>query len=398
MSIYDGYKGIKVEGSTIRASVSVGSGPGKRQKVKRFKPGTPIKTITDWQDRTRVALRGGVIPDAKHRLELDATFYLEAMRAQLARSSYASLVCEINAWLPDLGHIPRDQITRAQILALRQRWLTVPRGGSTARAGTREAKPHAPKTCNHRVRALRGLYHYLDGSKAPTPCDDIPKLSEPAPDPKFVSPATVLTVLGKLTDPKTRARLMVLASTGQRPSQLMRATPADVDLVRGYWFVRAGKGGNPIPIKLTGDMVVAFQVFAAAEAWGVYDNSDHAKRLRAAGWPADVRPYNTKHTVAITFAESGADFSDMRDWFGHQDEKSTRIYTGHILSRSTQMAERLTGRFGWTAASVAATSAATTLVATGSRQRPDGTRLVKNRRNLSQAENGPIASGSTGKR
>jgi len=99
--------------------------------------------------------------------------------------------------------------------------------------------------------------------------------------------------------------------------------------------------------------------------------------------------------VAITFAESGADFSDMRDWFGHQDEKSTRIYTGHILSRSTQMAERLEGRFGWTADSVQAASPKAT---TGSLARPDGTRLVKNRRNLSQAENDQATSVSGGKR
>jgi integrase len=398
MSIYDGHPGIKADQFGIRASVTVGSGADKRQKVKRFPRGVALKTITDWQDRTRVALRDGPIAARQDTLAADAARYLAHQKVQLVKSSYASLVCEINAWLPDLGPIARDQITRAQVMELRHRWLTEPRGGSTARKGTRDAQPHAPKTCNHRVRALRGLYHFLDGSKAPTPCDDIAKLTEPAPDPKFVSPATVLTVLGKLTDAKTRARLMVLASTGQRPSQLMRALPDDVDLVRGYWFVRAGKGGNPIPIKLTGDMIVAFQVFAAAEAWGVYDNSDHAKRLRAAGWPEDVRPYNTKHTVAITFAESGADFADMRDWFGHQDEKSTRIYTGHILSRSTQMAERLTGRFGWTAASVQATSAATSTATTGSRQGRDGSRLVKNRRNLSQAENGPIASVSTGKR
>jgi integrase len=395
MSIYDGHKGIKEDRYGVKASVTVGSGPEKDQKSHRFPRGTPVKTIKEWQERTRVALRDAPEAAPKDRLAADVARYLTHQKVQLVPSSYASLVCELKAWVEPFGHLRRDQITREMVIDARHRWLTEPRGGSTARKGTREAQPHAPKTCNHRVRALRGLYHFLDGSKADTPCDDIPKLTEPAPDPKRVSPATVNAVLGKLTDPKTRARLMVLASTGQRPSQLMRAIPDDVDLVRGYWFVRAGKGGNPIPIKLTQDMVVAFQLFAAADAWGVYDNSDHAKRLRAAGWPKNVRPYNTKHSTAITFAESGADFSDMRDWFGHEDEKSTRIYTGHILSRSTQMAARLEGRFGWTTDSVTPVNTQADSV---SLQRQPGSRLVKNRRNLSQAENDPIAQVSGQKR
>jgi integrase len=421
MSIYDGHPGIKEDQHGIRASVTVGSGPTKQQKVKRFPRGSAIKTITDWQDRTRVALRGSDGPIARGRLADAAAEYLAHQRVQLVPSSYASLVCELNAWIEPFGHLTRDAITRAMVLEQRRRWLTEPRGGPTARKGTRDAKPHAPKTCNHRVRALAGLYHFLDGSKAPTPCDDVPKLREPAPAPTAVSVDTVKAVFLRLTDAKTRARFMVLAATGQRPAQLMRATPADVDFVRRFWFVRPAKGGNPIPIQLTQDMVDAFTAFAAADAWGTYDTSTHAKHLYAAGWPSAIRPYNTKHTLAITFAESGADWNDMRDWFGHQDVKSTRIYTGHVLARSTQMAARLEGRIGWPSAPRSDDPAAaqppvspappTVLVAaspktqppgtgslTGSRQRRSGSQLVKNGRVLSRAENDPATSVSGGKR
>ena len=74
MSIYDGHPGIKEDQYGIRANVKVGS----RQKGKRFKRGTPIKTITDWQDRTRVALRDGAVPLPKDRLAVDAARYLDA--------------------------------------------------------------------------------------------------------------------------------------------------------------------------------------------------------------------------------------------------------------------------------------------------------------------------------
>jgi integrase len=387
MSNYDGHPGIKEDQYGIRANVKVGS----QQKGKRFKRGTPVKTITDWQDRTRVALRDGAVPLPKDRLAIDAARYLTHQKAQLTPASYASLVCEINAWLALFGSVPRHQITREMVIDARHRWLTEPRGGPTARKGTRDAKPHAPKTCNHRVRALAGLYHFLDGSKAPTPCDDVPKLREPEADPKFVPVATVQQVAGKIADPKTRARFMVLTATGQRPAQLKRAEPADLDLARGVWLVRPAKGGQAIPVVLTDDMVAAFAALDAAEAWGDFDGSDYAKDLYAAGWPKGIRPYNAKHTVAITLGEAGAEWEDIKDWFGHKDIKTTRIYAGHILQRSRAIAQHLEGRLGWT-------DSQKLTAETDSRQRPDGSRLVKTRPNLTQAENGPLSAVSKGNR
>jgi integrase len=347
MSIYDNHEGIKEDRHSIKAYVAVGTTPNRRQKTRRFPHGTPLKTIIDWQDRIRIALRDDPRIAPQGRLDADVAHYLTHQKVQLVKSSYASLVCELKAWIEPFGHLRRELLTREMVLEQRRRWLTEPRGGPLARKGTREARPHAPKTCNHRVRALRGLYHFLDGSKAPTPCDDIPKLNEPEADPKFVSVATVKAVYKRLTDPKTRARFMVLVASGQRPAQLMRATPDDVDLDRGVWLVRPAKGGKAIPVILTDDMVVAFATFAEADAWGDYDTSDHAKRLYAAGWPVGTRPYNAKHTVAIALGEAGVSWEDMRDWFGHRDVKTTRIYAGHILARTRATAEHLEGRIGW---------------------------------------------------
>jgi integrase len=350
MSLYDGHEGIKEDRYGIKAYVAVGTKPNRRQKTHRFKRGTPIKKITDWQDRTRIALRDGVVPTPTDTLRADAVRYLEHMKAPgpdgNVPAGYGALCCEINAWLPDLGEIPRHQITREMILDIRLRWRTTPRGGTGTTA--RVTKPISPKTCNHRVRALRALYHFIDGSKADTPCDDIDKLKEPDADPKFVDVKTILKVAKNLKDqPQTLGRFMVLTATGQRPAQLKRAQPDDLDLRRGVWMVRPAKGGNAIPIVLTKDMTVAFAVFVKAAAWGYFDGSDYAKALYAAGWPKGIRPYNAKHTVAITLGESGAEWEDIKDWLGQKDTKTTKIYTGHILARTRGTAKRLEGRIGW---------------------------------------------------
>ena len=156
MSIYDGYPGIKEDQYGIRASVTVGSGPGKQQKVKRFQRGTPLKTITDWQDRTRVALRDG----PRIAAEGPARRRCRALPHASEGAARGIVLCEPGVRAERLARAVRPPAratpSRASmVLEQRRRWLTEPRGGPTARKGTRDAQPHAPKTCNHRLRALR---------------------------------------------------------------------------------------------------------------------------------------------------------------------------------------------------------------------------------------------------
>ena len=321
-------RNIKIEGNRYHAYVKVYG----QQRERHYPLDTDIGKIRNWIDETRLALRKRPRPGAqRHTLKADGRVYLA--RAEIrALGSYKSRVCEIEAWYPALGDRRRDELTRGDIEAVRGAWLD---------AGV------APKTINHRTRALRHLYRVLDGSRAETPCDDIPKLKEPPPNPQFVPVRKLREVAKKLTNPKTRARFMVLAATGQRPAQLKRALRIDVNLRKRVWLVRPAKGGNPIPVFLTSDMVAAWRAFIAADAWGAFDGSDYAKQLYAAGWPRHVPPYNAKHTVAITLAESDAEWEDIRDWFGQTDVKTTRIYTGVVLKRLKATGRKLEGRIGW---------------------------------------------------
>lgn len=327
-----GPAGIKRDRYGWRAYVKV----GRLQREKRYPPDTKIKTMQDWRDDARVALRKIKQPGTGPRNLLKADIRGDYLKRESIRAllSFKSRVCEVEAWIPLIGDVPRGDVTRGQILAAQDNWLA---GGV------------APKTINHRVRALRHVYTTLDGSNAHTPCDDVPKLEEPPPSPQFVRVSVIRKVAAKLTDPQTRARFMVLTATGQRPAQLKRAQKSDVDFRRRLWLVRPAKFGNPIPVPLTDDMIAAFKALDAAEAWGAYDGSDYAKQLYDAGWPRGTRPYNAKHTVAIALAESGADWEDIKDWFGHKDIKTTRIYTGLIASRLKSTGKRLEGRLGWSA-------------------------------------------------
>ena len=160
---------------------------------------------------------------------------------------------------------------------------------------------------NNRVQTLQNLYHVLDGEKAPTPADGIAKLAVPE-SVKVLVPAKVFqTVAANLTtDPKTRARFMITASTGVRPAEVKRTEPGDLDLDRGVWMVRTAKGGAMRAIVLNDEMLAAWKAFVAADAWGAFDTSDHDKRLYAAGWPKDVRPYQARHSWRWSSGSGGS--------------------------------------------------------------------------------------------
>ncbi len=332
-------KGIRRDKYGFRAYVKVGS----LQREKRFPPDTLTKKMQDWRDECRVALRKipQKAPGRSGSFGADVRAYLEQVKPTIAKATYDSRVCELDAYLAVFRNRPRADITRASLLELRTAWMTTGRGKRTGQTGA------SAKTVRNREGALRHLYHRLDGAKAPTPLDDLPPLPKTPADPRFVSVAKIKAVAKRLTDPKTRARFMVLASTGQRPAQLKRAQPEHVNLKRRLWLVLPAKGGHPIPVTLTDDMIAAFKALRKAKAWGHFDGSDYAKQLYAAGWPKDIRPYNAKHTVAITLGEAGAEWEDIKDYFGHTDIKTTRIYTGLIAARGRRTSTHLEGRIGW---------------------------------------------------
>jgi integrase len=322
---------------------------GKLQREKRYKPGADFQTMKAWQDEARSALRK--IPQGasghKGTFGADVKAYLEYVKPTLAPPTYKSRVCELDAYLAVFRRVPRADITKDDLQKLRTVWLT------TGRAKRNGVTGASTKTVRNRELALHHLYRVLDGKKAATPLDDLPPLPKTPADPRFVSVALIKRVAARLQDPLTRAWFMVLTSTGQRPAQLRRHHRSDVNFRRRLWLVRPAKGGNPIPVTLTDDMIAAFKALRAAGGYKddgscrSLDGSDYAKRLYAAGWPKHIRPYNAKHTVAIALGESGAEWEDIKDYFGHTDVKTTRIYTGLIAARGRRTSKHLEGRIGW---------------------------------------------------
>jgi integrase len=323
---------------TIRATVKVAG----FQKERRFVKGTPARVVKNWKTAMRAKLTKRH-PQPEHRgqtgtLAKDAERYYPLIK-HLA--DWVSRRSEIRAWLPDLGETHRHMIVREDVLRIRGGWVQA---------------DVAAKTINNRVTALRNLFHLLDGDENPTPCDGVKPLMPPKVPPQIVTADVINRTLdalerraaaGHMHAAADRARLMVLASTGKRPCEIERTKPADVDLRRRVWIARDAKGGFCPGVYLNDEMVLAWEAFVLAGAWGPFP--DHfPRRLRDAGWPADLRPYNLRHSTWIEASERGNDLSDIQAGAGHKLMATTRRHYVPVLSsRMQRLSESLEGRFGW---------------------------------------------------
>lgn len=342
------------EDKTGRAAVYAG-------KEKRFPPFTPLSDLRAWRDDQRKSRKGSSVADSRRGTLASAINELATIERKLP--CWTERRSELRAW-EKAGLAARrfpsgltDKDVRRTIAA----WLA---------AGV------APKTIRQRVWTLKHLYHVLRGKRQATPCDDIPL---PKPPRRVINPTAAETILAvykallhaqcegclkgiapsrdrrlplSLELYRTRARFMVRAATGRRPSEIMRAAREDVDLERGIWRVRDGKGGWSEGIYLDDDAVIAWQTVIDSNAWGPYDTSREAAILRAAGWPETSRPYNLRHSVGIALSEAGHDLDDVAAWLGQKDSRTTRAsYVPVLKSRMQRMGESLSGRLsGWNVA------------------------------------------------
>lgn len=323
--------GIYKAKKRYRVIVSIAAG----RKEKSFPLGTGIKEMKRWRNTMRTKLET-LHPTKRSGAVKRGTFAADMQRylKTLTISSWASRRSELRAWSQRIGKLSRSRVTADHVKAALKAWS--------------DAKV-APKTVRNRLKALSAMYLALDGPKAWVPSEDVQKPTLPKTQPREVPIETLIAVEQQLRagDPKTHGRYMVLIATGCRPVHLKRATVADVDLERRVWYAHAAKGGNPIALPLNDDMIAAWQAFIKAEAWGDFKSEDYAKQLRAAGWPADVRPYNAKHSFGIALGEAGVDMRVIADWFGQTKTDTARIYVPVLASRLKDASDRMNGRLGW---------------------------------------------------
>ena len=268
--------GIYRRGDWLVSTVRMGSRATAEIPPRRGKwpLGTDLRTIRAWRHRQQaemLELRDRETSPSSGTLAGDVPTFLELLPAGRRRQDFADLLAH---WIASpLGAEPRDTLTREQILAQRSRWLE----------GTTTIKPAQIVTVNHRFRALRALYHTLDGLDTPHPTDQIKYLRPPRRRHRFIPINYVEMILAAIPDrgraaargkrpahSELKIRLTIMAWTGIPHMQLERLRPRDVDLVHERITLpprHKGTGTGEKPLPLDPHAVDAFREYARLGLW-----------------------------------------------------------------------------------------------------------------------------------
>ena len=148
----------------------------------------------------------------------------------------------------------------------------------------------------------------------------------------------------------SRPRLAVLAFTAMRPSELMRMSPADVNLAAGVCSVPTAKLGPPRVIVLNREARAAWRTFQHANAWGRFScaslNKVMARACDKAGVVPRLCPYDLRHSFATALREAGADLADVQVHLGHSSITLTNRYAPTIPDKLAAAVRAVEGRKG----------------------------------------------------
>ena len=333
----------RMDNGSFRVVARVGdrkSGP--RPKEKRFPKGTALRTLQAWQQDTRAELRRQDLRPAKGTLADDVEQYLKLVQPRLV--SFKDREYDLRQWLPGFGHRRRHTLEPGELQTQLNEW---------------RLKGYSAQTCNLRRTALSHLFSTLDGKRARNPVSDVPKFEKPEPRPHALPYEVIRETFNAMRSNATKARLMLMAYAGFRPSEVMRATPEDVepylDLAEPFCYKRTGKKGRPVMVPLPPEGVEAWKLFIDRKAWGPFAreniNRDWKAAMKRAGEArvkrseaegivtasaadairrafAPVRCYSLRHSYATQLLLQGSDdLSLVQEALGHRDARTTRIYT-----------------------------------------------------------------------
>jgi integrase/recombinase XerC len=315
--------GIIREASGYRAYIYAGG----QQKQKRFPPDTPLQTMKNWRDETRVSLRKLAGKRPKHvrgALKWDIARYLKQVRSM---PTYAQRREHLLLWMGALGaNTFRADITVDMIRAVLQTWR---------QAGM------APATCNKRRSALMHLWTLLDGKDARNPVRAVRKFRVDDPLPRGRDPHAIDAKLLAAPRCRSRASCRVMLWTGMRPVELNRAEPDDVDTASAILVVRTAKGGRTRVVPLTKQAISAWKEFRAADAWQRVPNTAPLNRWIKKATGMDLRVYDLRHSYGTALATRQTRLDVIGSLMGHSTLDLTRRYT---LAAVTPDALSATGR------------------------------------------------------
>lgn len=202
---------------------------------------------------------------------------------------------------------------------------------------------------NVTVCALRFLYRVTLGKD--WPIKHIPYAKRPKKLPSVLSGTEVIRLLECVANVHYRLVLMTMYATGLRVSEATRLRVENIDGQRMMIHVRSGKGAKDRMVPLSPVLLEALRshwrttrsttwLFPGVNPERPIRNETIRKACQRAAQDAGLRKHVTPHTLRHSFAsqllEEGVDIRTIQKLLGHNQLRTTALYTHVSLGRLQQ--------------------------------------------------------------
>ncbi|MEQ1858211.1 MAG: site-specific tyrosine recombinase/integron integrase, partial [Longimicrobiales bacterium] len=194
------------------------------------------------------------------------------------------------------------------------------------------------------VSALKLLFERVLADR--TLAEGIPRPKVEHRLPSVLTKDETLGLLDAIRNPKHRALVMMLYSSGLRVGEVVRLCREDLDVGHGLVRVRHGKGAKDRMTLLSKRALLVVEAYVQAfqpEGW-LFPGDRPERHLtarsvqrvvhdaaRRAGITKRVSPHTLRHSFATHLLEGGTDLRYIQELLGHSSSRTTQIYT-HVTA------------------------------------------------------------------
>lgn len=193
---------------------------------------------------------------------------------------------------------------------------------------------------NQVISSLKSFYSFY--KKMKIDLDDLVRPKRSKRLPAVLSKREVQNILNGVENTKHKAMLSLIYSAGLRVGEAINMKIVDIDSDRGIIHIRNAKGKkdrimslSPGLLKLLRQYRPKYYLFNGTDN-GPYTASSIRKVLHRACKKAniskEVKVHTLRHSFATHMLEKGVDIRYIQEMLGHNDPKTTMIYT-HVSER-----------------------------------------------------------------
>ena len=197
---------------------------------------------------------------------------------------------------------------------------------------------------NQMINAIKFYYEKVLGGARQIYLIDRPKLEKTLPT--VLSTSEVASIIKSVDNIKHKTMLMLTYSSGLRISELLNMKVGDIDSKRKHIKIEQGKGRKdrfsvlsekvlPMLREYYNEYKPNYYLFEGPDG-KQYSSTSVNMILRAAVIKAGISKRVTMHTLRHSFAthllEQGTDIRYIQSLLGHEDPRTTQIYT-HITTK-----------------------------------------------------------------